>query len=299
MLWNEDQEITQLGTVSRPFSPQLKARKLTDPIREFYRAKIAKLQALIYPVVGVDVSYWQSAIDWNKLGKQVYFVFIRAGRGNADFDTMYESYLTGAHNAGRGIGLYWYMMPRTTSNFKLNVDSFVSRYRKSASQLPPVLDVEENGGMSKTELTGWIQKAVKYFQDATGVSPMIYTSPGFWNANTYRNDWAKQLMLWNAHWTTADEPIIPNDWGAVAQPRTWTFWQHSSKGDGAKYGASSTFIDLNRYHYSLATFNQQFNMDLKPLDTAPIPPPPPPTPEPTHDEQVKIMWAYGKSQKWW
>jgi lysozyme len=278
-------------------SPQLKARSFTDPIRELYRSKIARLEALAYPVVGVDVSYWQGAIDWTKLACHAYFAFIRAGRGNADYDTRYSEYLDGAHKAGRAVGLYWYMQPRTgTANFKQHVDNFASRYKGSASQLPPVFDVEENGGMSRTELTGWIQKAVARFQEWTGVSPMIYTSPGFWNANTYRNDWAKTLPLWDAHWTTADEPVIPNDWGAINNPKTWTFWQHSSKGNGADYGASSTNIDLNRYHYSLAQFNAQFGTSLKPLE--PEQPPPPP-PEPTHDEQVKIMWAYGKGQGWW
>lgn len=268
--------IQELGKISRPFSQQLKARQWTDPIREVYRQHIAKLYALAYPVVGVDISYWQQSVDWNKMASKVYFVFIRAGRGNADRDTLYSSFLRGAHDKGRAVGIYWYMMPRTVTNFKTHVQSFAPIYKDSGSQLPPVFDVEDNGGMGKTALTGWLQKAVALFEDTTGVAPMIYTSAGFWNSNTYRNDWAKRLPLWVAHWTTADEPIIPNDWGAINQPKPWTFWQYTSKGKGFDYGVASLNIDLDRYYYSLTQFNQQYKMNLQPLE--PLPPTPPPVP---------------------
>lgn len=266
---NETFYLPQMGEISRPFSSQLKARTWRDPLREIYQSRIAKVQAVDYPVVGVDVSYWQQFIDWDMLASKVYFAFLRAGLGNSDYDTRYPEYLNGAHRTGRGVGLYWYMKPRVGTNFKQHVYSFASIYKDSSSQLPPVFDVEETGGLNKTELTGWLQKAVMLFEDTVGISPMIYTSPGFWNTNIYRNDWAKNLPLWVAHWTTADNPILPNDWGAINIPKPWAFWQHSSKGIGSEYGASSKYIDLNRYHWSLASFNANYNMDLKPLDSAP------------------------------
>lgn len=285
-----------LGKISRPFSDQLKARQWTDSIREIYRSKIVKAEALLYPVVGVDISSWQGNIDFGKLASKVYFIFIRAGRGNADYDVNYKVYLKGAHDKGRGVAIYWYMKPNTGINWKQHLASFVPVYKDSGSQLPPIFDAEETA-LSKTETTGWLQKAVAGFEDQAGISPMMYSSAGFWNGNVYRNDWAKALELYVAHWTTADEPIIPNDWGAINNPKTWDFWQHSNKGNGANYGVSSINIDLDRYHYSLAAFNQKYKMNLLPLES--LPPTPPPTPEPTHDEQVKIMWAYGKSKGWW
>ena len=274
MVWNETLYTQELGSISRPFSPQLKARQWTDPLREFYQSKILRAYTLLYPVVGVDISYWQGGIDWSKLAEKVYFVFIRAGRGNVDRDTLYSANLRGAHSKGRAVGLYWYMMPRTATNFKTHIQSFAPIYKDSGSQLPPVFDLEENGGMSKTELTGWIYKAVRLFEDTVGVSPMIYSSAGFWNGNIYRNDWAKNLPLWIAHWTIADTPTIPNDWSAINNPKTWTFWQHAVTSDGLSYGVSSAKIDKNRYQFSLAHFNQQYNMNLPPLGEV-VPPPPP------------------------
>ena len=287
MLDIEKQSIGEYGEISRPFSPQLNARTwYFDPVRELVQRLNPRIQAVNYPVTGVDLSYWQGNIDFAKLSSKIYFAFIRAGRGNKDKDTRYPEYLSGLHQHGRAVGIYWYMMPRTTSNWKDHVNSFIPMYKDSGSQLPPVFDVEENGGMNKTQLTGWIQKAVASFEDQTDVSPMIYTSPGFWNGNTYRNDWAKQLPLWIAHWTTADSPIIPNDWSAINNPKTWTFWQYAVLSNGIEYGVSSARLDHNRYNGSLSQFNSKFKMNLPPLGDV-VPPPPPPPPVPT-DEIVPL-----------
>lgn len=292
----EDIEVkyrNQLGTISRPFSKQLKARETisihtyrdennklhidfrSDPVREFLQSKVQRIQAVDYPVVGVDVSEWQGTIDWAKLASKVYFVFIRAGYGNTYRDSKYNSNLSNAHSKGRGVGIYWYVKPNNNSNWRNHLDTIVPIYKDSGSQIPMVLDVEETA-LNKTDTTAWVYKLQRDFEDRTGVSPIIYTSAGWWNYNTYRNDWAKQLTLWVAHWTTADSPIIPNDWALINNPKTWTFWQWSSKGIGADYGVSSASIDLNRYHYSLIAFNSQFKMNLPSLDTTPVPPPEPP-----------------------
>ena len=273
MLDIETQNLKQLGLISRPFSSQLKARTLGDTITEFIASRTGKIQTVNYPVVGVDISYWQGSIDFGRLASKIYFAFVRAGRGNSDVDSLYSTNLGGLHRYGRAIGLYWYMMPRTGTNFRQHVDSFVPRWRDSGSQLPPVFDIEENGGMNKTDLTAWIQKAVARFEDATNVSPMIYTSAGFWNGNTYRNDWAKTLKLWVAHWTSLDNPLIPNDWGAISQPKTWDYWQHAVLPNGVEYGVSSQRLDHNRYHYSLAVFNSTYKMALPPLGDVPPPVP--------------------------
>lgn len=297
----EDQSQNQLGKISRPFSPQLKARTwYFDPVREFLQSKVQKAQAVDYPVVGVDISSWQGTIDWAKLASKIYFVFIRAGRGNADRDAMYNSYLTNAHAQKRAVGVYWYMKPNTTSNWKQHLASFVPIYKDSGSQLPPVFDVEETA-LNKSGTMAWMYKIQRDFEDQTNVTPMIYTSPGFWNGNLERSDFPKQLPLWVAHWTTADSPLLPNDWGAINNPKTWTFWQHAVLSNGAEYGVSSAKLDHDRYQYSLAYFNSQYKMNLLPLDdTVPPPPPPPPPPpvEPTHDEKVERLWDYAIKQGW-
>lgn len=294
----EVQSQSQLGVISRPFSPQLKARTLSDPLREFYQSKVARIQAIDYPVVGVDISSWQGSIDWSRLAAKVYFVFIRAGRGNADRDAMYSVYLTNAHAKKRAVGVYWYMKPNTTGNWKNHLASIIPVYKSSGSQLPMVFDFEETA-LNKSNTMAWMTKIINGFKEETDQYPMIYTSSGFWNTNLERSDLPKQCLLWVAHWTTADTPIIPNDWGQINNPKTWTFWQHSSKGSGIDYGVSSLNIDLDRYHYSLSAFNSQFKTNLLPLDgTVPPPPPPPPPVEPTHDEKVERLWAYAKKQGW-
>ena len=113
MLDIETQNLKQLGLISRPFSSQLKARTLGDTITEFIASRTGKIQTVNYPVVGVDISYWQGSIDFGRLASKIYFAFVRAGRGNSNVDSLYSTNLGGLHRYGRAIGLYWYMMPRT------------------------------------------------------------------------------------------------------------------------------------------------------------------------------------------
>ncbi len=226
----------------------------------------------IYPVVGVDVSAWQGDIDWPKLSTKVYYAYIRAGRGNDYRDSYYDKNVLGAKQTGRAYGTYWYMIPRTATNFKNQVDLFSEIYKDSGSQLPPVMDFEESS-LDKSGTMGWFVKAVTRFVENTGVYPMVYTSAGWWNGHVARNDIAKQCLLWVAAWTTAENPLIPSDWGSINQPRTWTFWQHTSKLVGKDYGVSSINLDGDRYHYSLAQFNKQFKTNLSPLGGE-VPPPP-------------------------
>ena len=102
---------------------------------------------------------------------------------------------------------------------------------------------------------------------------MIYTSPGYWNTNgkikgTSKFD-ARWLYypLWIAHYTSADQPIVPKPW------EDWLFWQYSAKGNGPKYGAESKSIDLNWFNGDLADlFALAGQGEIDPPDQPGIPP---------------------------
>ena len=234
-----------------------------------------------WDVVGTDVSYWQGEIDWSVMSQKAQFSIIRAGIGNNVFDSSLSYNRTEAAAHGVEYGLYWYMKP--DKDWRKHAESFSIQYNQDGGKLPPVADVESNGGLSKAELDSWLQKFVNKFEDETGKELMIYTSPGFWNSNMPMTNWAKWRKLWVAHWTTAELPILPDDWTLINNPRTWEFWQHTAKGVGREYGASSTCIDLNRYHYGVAEFNAEYGTDIALLPGSP-PPVPDPEPEPEPEQ---------------
>lgn len=251
-------------------SPQLKAEgTLFQRILNAVRARIPGVQAVDYPVTGVDVSYWQGAIDWAKLATMADFAFIRAGYGNAEVDTRLTPNRDGATAYGVPFGLYWYCKPDKA--WDKHADAFYNAWKVQPGKLPPVIDVEENGGLDKSALENWLFKLVTRFEGNAGVPLMIYTSAGFWNANMPLTNWAKNRKLWVANWTTGSAPLLPNEWAGANNPRTWEFWQYSARGNGADYGVQSTYIDLNRYHFSAAQFNADYGAAVEP----PAPPPPP------------------------
>ena len=79
---------------------------------------------------------------------------------------------------------------------------------------------------------------------ATGVRPIIYTNPNFWQTSMADTDWFARNgypILFIAHWTTASEPTVPAaSWGGNG----WTFWQHSSTGAVPGIGGP---VDLDRF----------------------------------------------------
>ena len=91
-------------------------------------------------------------------------------------------------------------------------------------------------------------------------------------------DWPKALEWDIASWTAASQQALPAWMTLINNPRTWDYWQHTSKGDGKAYGAQSVSLDLQRSRLQLAAFNETYKMNLKPLEDEPTPPPPPPPP---------------------
>jgi GH25 family lysozyme M1 (1,4-beta-N-acetylmuramidase) len=91
----------------------------------------------------------------------------------------------------------------------------------------------------------WVSTWLQIVSSATGVKPMIYTSPNFWTnsmGNTQMFAQGGYTVLWVAHWTSASQPTVPaNNWGGHG----WTFWQYTSS--GTVNGISGS-VDLDRYN---------------------------------------------------
>lgn len=259
--------------------------------------------ALDYEVNGVDLSYWNmdsldnpSDMDQAKAAGAM-FCYIRAGYGNNTYDPYANYYINECKRLNIPWGLYWFT--KIGKDWQKHIDFFYEAYNDVGGPLPPVLDCEWTE-LNKTLTNSWIYKAADRFKTKAGWNwsdntpyPIIYTSPGWWDAHVERNDWAKHLELWDAHWTTAANPILPGDWGAITNPKTWLFWQWSADGNmlGDDYGMTGDAdIDLNRFNGTKAEFEARFNVELD--DPTPPPPDPEPEPDPEPPEAVDIYtWA--------
>lgn len=195
---------------------------------------------------GIDVSYHQGTIDWARVaraGKR--FAFVRASAGTLTADVAYDANRTGARMAGLAVGSYHFANPDTAANDAANEAAwFLQQATIASGDLLPVLDLEVSNGLSPAALTTWAQTWLSQVHAATGVRPIIYTTPTFWSTSMADTAWFAQNgypVLWIAHWTTASSPTVPAaNWAGHG----WTFWQHSST--GTVPGISGP-VDLDRY----------------------------------------------------
>jgi GH25 family lysozyme M1 (1,4-beta-N-acetylmuramidase) len=183
---------------------------------------------------GVDVSNYQGTIDWIQVGDDNNtFVFAKATEGTTFTDITYAVNRAGAQGVGLQLGAYHFGRPAGSGDPAIfasaiaQADHFVDIAQPKGGDLPPVLDLESNGGLSPTALVRWTQAWLDEVFARTGVRALIYASPSFW-----KNSLGDTPVfagagnpLWIAHWTKNAAPLVPaSNWGGLG----WTFWQWSN-----------------------------------------------------------------------
>ena len=120
-------------------------------------------------------------------------------------------------------------------------------------ELPLVVDVEEPKSGWTPTMRDDLLRCLTILEKSSGCKPLIYTGTWFWNTYIHSVDWAKDYALWIAQypkkWTETMAPILPTCWS------DYTFWQYSSTGHGADYGAASNSIDLDIFHGDSQAFS--------------------------------------------
>ena len=195
---------------------------------------------------GIDVSHWQSTINWTSVaaaGKS--FAIIKATEGRLYTDPNYATNRAAAQAAGLWTGAYHFANPDTTAGDAIGeADRFVSTIKLGRGDLIPALDLEQSGGLSVSALQSWVASWLGEVSRKIGVKPMIYTSPAFWQrymGDSHALADAGYKTLWIAHWGAASPSIPANNWGGHG----WTFWQYT---DCGVVPGISGCVDLDRYH---------------------------------------------------
>ena len=179
-----------------------------------------------FKVHGIDVSKWQSRVDWQRVKAmkvddvKFSFVFIKATEGSWKSDTQFGANWQNAKKQGLVRGAYHFFLPNISP--KAQALNFIRAVQLRTGDLPPVVDIEEEYGMTATQ----IRKNTKIFMDALevhyGVKPILYTNRDFYKLNFADEDEFKPYILWIAHYHVP-ELTMPDD-------SKWHFWQHSDQG---------------------------------------------------------------------
>jgi len=248
---------------------------------------------LLYPVTGIDVSFYQREIDWNKAASKISFAMIKASQSTVAMDSQFLRNWQEAKARGIPRGAYHYFVPRSQpiNDPKLQAENFARVLGDDLGEIPPWMDCESDpDNLDIAAMWERIGKFLKRFEELTGIDCGIYTRASWWdpqvtNGEKSATDFPRiynhgMRPLWVAHYNqVVQNPSIPWDWERRYSPTCWDFWQYTEdKTAGPEYGVQSAGIDLNRWNGSVAEFEAEYNVTIPPVE------PDPDEPEPEPDE---------------
>jgi lysozyme len=207
-------------------------------------------------VQGIDVSEFQGSINWGQVAASGRgFAIARVSDGTGHPDPTFAANWEGIKAAGMVRGVYQFFRasedPTAQANIVVNAIGSIA-----PGDLPPVADVEVMDGQSGATLVAHLATWLNVIEARLGVTPMIYSAPGFWDPLPSTGQFAGEA-LWVANWQVIC-PDTPTPWGG------WAFWQYAD--DGSVPGIAGA-VDLDEFNGASAT-----------LDPIGSPAPPPSTP---------------------
>ena len=136
-----------------------------------------------YKSVGLDISHHQGEIDWEELLENkgfdtiIDFVYCKATEGSDHLDTQFQRNREFLNLYGIQNGAYHYLNPKSAP--RPQADHFLATYQYRSIDLPPVLDVEDEG-FSDEDLLAKVKIYGDEIYQKIGVRPIIYTSLHFY-----------------------------------------------------------------------------------------------------------------------
>ncbi len=187
-------------------------------------------------VEGVDVSQWQSHIDWTQVATtNVKWAIIRVSDGGYHQDTEFDANWAGAKQNGIVRGVYQFFRPAQDPIKQADLlIQAIAQDPIGAGDFPAVLDVETVDGVSSATIRARIHQWLDHVEAATGKKPIIYTAA--FMQNVVGKEFAG-YPLWVANYTTQC-PQMPSGWTA------WDMWQYSDHGHVAGIPGSGVDRDV-------------------------------------------------------
>ena len=179
---------------------------------------------------GIDVSKYQSSIDWDKVKTAgVEFAIIRIGyrgygSGALVQDPKFEEHFTNARNAGLRVGIYCFSQAVNENEAREEAQGcwYVLNSRKL--DYPIYFDSEASGGSNGRAdglgVTDRTKCAIAFCEEvkALGYQPGVYAST-LWFRNRLDLSQLSQYPIWNAHYNVASSPIPCQMWQGTCTAR--------------------------------------------------------------------------------
>ncbi len=187
-----------------------------------------------YEVHGIDVSHYQSKIDWDTVARQgISFAYAKATEGETIADSLFQKNWSEMKRVGIKRGAYHFFRPNT-SVFK-QAKNFMDNVSLENGDLPPVLDVEVDDGASEELVIFRIKTWLEMIEHHYKIKPIIYTNLKYYNEYIAGN--LDDYPIWIARYNY-NEPQLNLD-------KQWDFWQYGNRG---RLPGISGFVDFNVFY---------------------------------------------------
>ena len=186
----------------------------------------------------IDVSKWQSNIDWDKLAKEssVDAVIMRIGYGY-DMDSKVQEYVLALNRLGIPYGFYHYNTAITVTQAQQQAFNVVKYIRSIGGKpsLPVYADIEE-GGNDRNQVA--IARTFCETFEQNGYSAGVYANLNYWKNYLKYDSSLNRYTKWIANYGS-NNGLPRSDWRPDS---SFEMWQYSSKG---KIPGISGNVDLN------------------------------------------------------
>jgi lysozyme len=182
---------------------------------------------------GIDVSTYQSTVDWAKVaGAGIVFAIARVSDGTTVLDDQFDANWSGmkANGVTRGVYQFFRASEDPIAQAELVLQKLA---QQGPSDLPVVMDIETADGQSAATVQMKMQQWLNHLH-AAGQRTMVYTAA--FMSQTIGTGFAAE-PLWVANYGTTC-PTMPAGWSS------WIIWQHSDKGSVAGIGGA---VDLDEF----------------------------------------------------
>jgi lysozyme len=235
-----DRPVAALRPAVDPSGGYQRLRVYGQRFRDAKPINFGKVAPKHFAVHGVDVSRWQTDMDWSTLRAHgANFAYIKATDGGDHLDPMFKTNWRRAKEAGVRRGAYHFFYWCRTAGEQ--ADWFIRNVPRDPDALPPVIDVEYNH-LSNCKMrlsTARVLEKMQVFMDKLerhyGQRPVIYTAPDFYK--DHLRGQFRDYPFWLRSVAAHPSKVYPD--------RKWVFWQYS--GSGLSQGVDGK-IDLNVFN---------------------------------------------------
>jgi lysozyme len=181
---------------------------------------------------GIDISKYQSNIDWDNL--DLDFIICKKSEGITLEDLKYDYHIK---NIKCYKGIYHFFRPQYSGEEQGKF--FLSGIDSGDIDIRPIIDVESSKWWNQSTKKLGVSRLcdmIYYIEKEFNCKPIIYTSPKFWNTFICDEIDIKDYKLWVADWRGDTIPEIPCGFNE------WSIWQISNQ---YKINGVSGYVDYN------------------------------------------------------